>query len=877
MARGVLLPKSTRIRNSRLHALFVTSVFLVMIGVIWNFLASEGGTIKLRNDPQVAVSLGTASIAESFKDKRFLDRQCSSLVANWQKRTNTPKQPSNITKTFKRDICTFLSRTSCDFGVDFDACMDAEEIYAKRSPFDLEVVIKDEFTFIGPNATPMALAPHELQTHETARETRLHVFAQAYTFNFTYRFALETSPPDFWGFNKDILLGGTNREARTVLLDRDGLPAQSFAAGQDIIVGVPQLLQVARQLGRVTAPQASGKFGNFAGDSNSFPSWVWDEGATIFVAVNCYASDWDLQKKAGHAAQPGHDDAVWNLGATAEEPVCLLQAMLASTESSRTRVAEKLPGATIRHNRVSLRVIGKLGNSFFRAREPNAVLLYITSALVLLQLPMKLTRFIALNCLGRLSRVYKSVVVQDFDVVYHCARAIVLLASQSVCFLELADKPGPDGDEYGGISRTRMLERVLAVVRHRASNLDAGEVSAISDFAFKRMRKQSASTSQKLVDWDEEFSTGCNPFRREARKPDSLDDVAEEILDIDHFCRATGSDALSMEDIVALFDRDRRYCPGERFFTPPELWQQVHSGERRRGAARLSRMDELQNGHVPLEHLRASFTKSLSDGTEARQVVTDMLTKLVQVGKELSTCSAEVELLRIHVDELRTELQHERELRQATEDKFAQDLCRHAAELEHAAESRDLSELEQAVRDDMTQMDSDLRLLKGSMRKSDPHSRSNDAETKLLRQEMSKLDIKLAAVKRTSEDTTGLRAELAAGMDRIVRRAQEAAEEKCKLLLQETASAAPKMESGVDELARNAMDELGASHSKLLETVSSHTHRLEMLHARIDFLEGRLNNFPPKRPESPPMTPPVLQIRRRGLEIFDCSPNTRIK
>merc|ERR1712129_599533 len=138
-----------------------------------------------------------------------------------------------------------------------------------------------------------------------------------------------------------------------------------------------------------------------------------------------------------------------------------------------------------------------------------------------------------------------------------------------------------------------------AVVRHSAGYLDAGEVTAISDFAFKRMR----TTSKVMSHAEGSSAVDCNPFKRKASKRDSVDEQAEEILDIDHFCRATGSDALSLENVVALFDRDRRFFPGERFFTPPELWRQVHAGERRREAARLSRMHELhQNGHVPLEH-----------------------------------------------------------------------------------------------------------------------------------------------------------------------------------------------------------------------------------------------------------------------------------
>jgi chromosome segregation ATPase len=301
-------------------------------------------------------------------------------------------------------------------------------------------------------------------------------------------------------------------------------------------------------------------------------------------------------------------------------------------------------------------------------------------------------------------------------------------------------------------------------------------------------------------------------------------------------------------------------------------------------------MDELrQNGHVPLEHIRASFAQSLSDGTEARQVVTDMFTKVMQLGQQLSTCTTEVELNRIHIDELRTELQHERELRQATESKLSEDLRKHAAE---SRGSRDLLRLEEEILVARKDMDSSppLDFVPGSP-KSDPRRARNDGDLKMLRQQLSKLDVKLAAVKRTSDDTSRLRSELAEGMDRIARQAvgaaREAAEEKCKTL-KEMLTVPASRESTVDEVARNGMDELGASHSQLLETLASQNHRLELLNARIEDMEGKR---PPRqerrqsrpepqerrqsRPEPLPVVPPVLHIRRRGLDIFDCEPRSQ--
>lgn len=192
--------------------------------------------------------------------------------------------------------------------------------------------------------------------------------------------------------------------------------------------------------------------------------------------------------------------------------------------------------------------------------------------------------------------------------------------------------------------------------------------------------------------------------------------------------------------------------------------------------------------------------------------------------------------------DLRAELKQERELRQATEAKFAPDSCKQTAE---SCRSRDFDKIEEAERQDM-------------------------AEVNMLRRELRKLDIKLAAMERTS-DTARLRTDLAAGMDILMRQAVEvarhAAEEKCEVLLRDEAAAAPCTQSTVDELARKAMDKLGVRESLALQK-----YRLELLNTRVADVEAKLNRRPEQQ-ESRPVPPPVLEVRRRGLEIFDCSPS----
>jgi len=142
------------------------------------------------------------------------------------------------------------------------------------------------------------------------------------------------------------------------------------------------------------------------------------------------------------------------------------------------------PGITVRERTSNLRVIGHVGHSYFSVMNANAIILFITSSMVLLALPHKMTSFIALNCLGRLSTIYRNILIQKVDIRECCAKAVLQLVSHSVCFVELADRLGPDGQDYGGISRSRMFERVRAVVRHRRDVLDTDEVAKLASFTF---------------------------------------------------------------------------------------------------------------------------------------------------------------------------------------------------------------------------------------------------------------------------------------------------------------------------------------------------------------------------------------------------------
>jgi len=251
---------------------------------------------------------------------------------------------------------------------------------------------------------------------------------------------------------------------------------------------------------------------------------------------------------------------------------------LVASEAVDLGLELKEPENVKRFERTFVRVVGKQGTSFFRAYDFNAIMLYLTSALVLLALPKRFITFFALNCLGQLSKIYRKVVRQDFGVRYACARAVLQSVSQLASFNELADCRGPDGTYFAGISKKHLRRCLQDVVRNRSDELDEKEVAVLAEFAYSqvllaqqrqdRQRKRENSFFFDLGDLGA-FDIDESIAKREEAKTN--------ILDIDAFCQATASEIIGLDTLARLFDADRKIWLGERLFTPHDISRKVHS------------------------------------------------------------------------------------------------------------------------------------------------------------------------------------------------------------------------------------------------------------------------------------------------------------
>jgi len=298
---------------------------------------------------------------------------------------------------------------------------------------------------------------------------------------------------------------------------------------------------------------------------------------------------------------------------------------------------------------VDINLMSLRDTSFLRAVDIIAATLFFSSAMVLVGLPKKLMRVFTLNCLGQLSRIYRSVVTPTFNIQYQCAKAVIQLVAQSVSFVELADQHSVCGVEHGGISIRRMEERVGAICRHRA-DLDEREVRVITEFAL------SGATS--------------------------TEDEQQTMIDIDTFCHAIGSEDISIERIANLFDRERRPCLLERIFFPPRLWRLVHDPSR--AVSKVGNRAQEQQ-HLELHNVEKRLCMSTMPLERKKSFMAQATNALLQdnsksmlcpagLEAEVETVGSELTALRLHVEKLQSQLFHEIEQRTEAEAKFRGEL-----------------------------------------------------------------------------------------------------------------------------------------------------------------------------------------------------------
>jgi len=385
-------------------------------------------------------------------------------------------------------------------------------------------------------------------SHSTNVESLLGLSAVGAKYRFTYAYELTKAVPylSTWFFSPSQ--AGTDAKARTVVLSSDGAPFRTFAPGEEVIISLRQVLAVVKDLPPHYARS----------DANNVPWEVFRDGIEMRMLVQCFNNDAEV------------NEASLKMGASNAVPVCYLSITYVRCCPDFQRWEARPDNRVVVDRAVLIRT--ESGRSVYLMPDTASVVVSLTSALVLLALPMKIMRLFTLFLLGRLSKVYHRVLVQTFDIAEQTTTMAVLLMKNSVPFLELSDV-NSTSTGHPGISRVRFMERLKQALQQRRNVMDDAETSAFLDYCLNNIRRGRRTPLQHFRD------SFCH--RKNAK--DANSNEQEAMCDIDTFnVHCSYDSAVDLDTAVALFDVDRKRGFMERLFTPASVSQSLAEVRRTR-------------------------------------------------------------------------------------------------------------------------------------------------------------------------------------------------------------------------------------------------------------------------------------------------------
>mmetsp|Transcript_45594 Transcript_45594/g.130074 ORF Transcript_45594/g.130074 Transcript_45594/m.130074 type:complete len:650 (-) Transcript_45594:18-1967(-) len=176
--------------------------------------------------------------------------------------------------------------------------------------------------------------------------------------------------------------------------------------------------------------------------------------------------------------------------------------------------------------RIEFRKLGK-----FTFLDEQQIMANLTVFFVWIQIPLQMTYWFCVLCLGMLSAIYSRVLHQELSLVDACKGLVARLVCHSAAFMDLQD-------HKLGLSKARIRDRFKD---HLADNedIDDEELGRFVDFVFEGLK----STGKHLSSH-------------------------KDYVSVQEFCEVCSSDEpLKFGTFVRLFDSDRHLSILERFFT----------------------------------------------------------------------------------------------------------------------------------------------------------------------------------------------------------------------------------------------------------------------------------------------------------------------
>jgi hypothetical protein len=340
------------------------------------------------------------------------------------------------------------------------------------------------------------------------------------------------------------------------VLDHDDLPYKTFAAGARVVLSATELVAVAANM----PSRAS---------LTHLPSSMFERGAEFGAQVNCYNDALDFASLYSRGVSR-------SITPTVNAPICLLRITFAGWDPVADVLVQHRGFSTT--TLVSIVVVPTKSLNVQRFVDFNVILLHLTSFLVLMAIPLKAVRFLALYCLGRLSSIYKRVSIEPFNAQVNTASAVMQCVANNIPFTHLADVPDPAFAGATGISRPRMRERLAHCFKHKSEVLDEEELTRFSNFCFDQITPLGIEKQRGKCPMLTGLMEELGGVQLSAANDPSHEDFGKlQVINTGTFSKICSVQAgVDFDDIISLFNRDRRVRFLERLFTPPMLYSTVH-------------------------------------------------------------------------------------------------------------------------------------------------------------------------------------------------------------------------------------------------------------------------------------------------------------
>jgi len=573
---AIYIPKFVMIKHTRLAVTYYVLTFLLILFIIWYFLANSEYTIT--KQPWTKVLLCT--------DGRLCQPTPSELVANYMEAHSTgvchntsrfdywlsphdkfqPTGKLNNQEYGCRRPCAVQSAANATRPV--DGCVLPKDVVKVQSELIFVPTYTKEITYT-PKVNSRCPNSYSQKSNITAdvctRETQLFMpAAEKVKVKFSHEFMARPELGAFvFGF-QDKKASSLTSESQgyyggvaTVFYDHSGKVVRRWKPGQMIDPTVEELLGAAHYddvgaSGSLTLDQRYERlqFGvpsnlKVGDDSSKGVSLrMTGVGVTVDLAITDTGTcrhvkleeDFDVSDEDGPVAcMFAHAERTW-IGQGDTKAIGLGGGYKTTWESGV---------------RIRFRTKG-----FVNLFDISVVSRNTTIAIVWIQMPLWIVYLFTTLFLGHLSSIYGRVIHENVNLGEECKGLATRLIEHSASYMDLQDRPD-------GITKGRLLERFRDLLKLN-TDIDDAEITRYVDFVFQGMQSTSESNTE-----------------------------INETVSLAEFCSACSTnEALDPDSMAMLFDKDRHISFLENFFLDTSIRSVLKLGSGTRDSTSSALMEQ---------------------------------------------------------------------------------------------------------------------------------------------------------------------------------------------------------------------------------------------------------------------------------------------